>query len=52
MASRLNISLFPMAEEIKLRGLKGVSEGRVILAAVAAVQESKTYQSILKGMEG
>ena len=37
-----------MAEEIKVRGLKGVSEGRVILAAVAAVQESKTYKSILK----
>ena len=48
MASRLYISLFPMAEEIKVRGLKGVSEGRVILAAVAAVQESKTYKSILK----
>ncbi|MDG1198295.1 MAG: hypothetical protein P8O86_09795 [Actinomycetota bacterium] len=50
MASRLNISLFPMAEEVKVRGLKGVSEGRVILAAVAAVQESKTYQSTFKAM--
>ena len=52
MVLRLNNSLFPMAEEVKIRWLKGVSEGRVILAAVAAVQESKTYQLTLKATEG
>ena len=51
MAARPNISLFPMAEEIKIRGLKGVSEGRVILAAIAAVQESMTYQSLFKDIK-